>query len=351
MKQTVLPKSGSPDSTATRLRVIISSDFPPLDVIPVKGVRKGDPPHKCSDPDDVQSMVRFLLYSDEFDVEGLIASAGTFANVARKQNILDMLNLYGQVDENLRRHDPRYPTAEKLRSVTWQGRDGAWGTPKVGTTTKPLDNILGDGKDSEASDAIVSIVDRPDPRPVWICVWGGSREVAQAIWKVRATRSPADLERFLGKLRIYLIAKQDATTDWLLDTFPSLFIILSEKNYMGMFWTSHQADAAITDLAWVNAHIRQGHGPLGAAYPQSGWDPSVPGVWEGDTPSYLYLVSAVRGASDPEKPDQGSWGGKFVRPDASKNHWFDDPAGGKTVYRWRSEVQAEFARRADWMLP
>jgi hypothetical protein len=335
----------------TPLRVIISTDFPPLDVIPVKGVRKGDPPEKCSDPDDVQSMVRFLLYVNEFDVEGLIASAGTFANVARKQNILDMLNLYDQVDENLRRHDPRYPTSERLRSVTWQGRDGAWGTPKVGTTTKPLDKILGEGKDSEASDAIIRVVDRPDPRPVWICVWGGSREVAQAIWKVRATRSPADLERFLGKLRIYLIAKQDATTDWLLTTFPSVFIILSEKNYMGMFWSMPGADTKVADLAWVNANIRQGHGPLGSAYPQSGWDPTVPGVWEGDTPSFLHLVSALRGVNDPERPDQAGWGGKFVRPDASKTHWFDDPAGTKTVFRWRPEVQSDLARRADWMLP
>ena len=115
-------------SKSTVLRVIISTDFPPLDVIPVKGARKGDPPERCSDPDDVQSMVRFLLYANEFEVEGLLASAGTFANVARKQNILDILNLYDQVADNLRRHDPRYPTAEKLRSVTWQGRDGAWGT-------------------------------------------------------------------------------------------------------------------------------------------------------------------------------------------------------------------------------
>jgi hypothetical protein len=109
-------EGGSGKSTAAR--VIISTDFPPLDVIPVKRARKGDPPEKCSDPDDVQSMVRFLLYVNEFNVEGLIASAGTFANVAKRQNILDILNLYDQVDENLRRHDPRYPTAEKLRSVT-----------------------------------------------------------------------------------------------------------------------------------------------------------------------------------------------------------------------------------------
>lgn len=331
-------------------RVIVSTDFPPLDVIPVKGCKKGDPPEKCSDPDDVQSMVRFLLYANEFDVEGMVASAGTFANVAKKQNILDMLSLYDRVDENLRRHDPRYPTAEKLRSVTWEGHSGAWGMPHFGATAKPLDAILGDGKDSEASDAIIRVVDRPDPRPVWVLVWGGSREVAQAIWKVRATRGPAELERFLGKLRIYLIAKQDTTTDWLLDSFPSLFIILSEKNYMGMFWSMPGSDAKVADLAWVNANVRQGHGPLGGAYPQSGWDPKVPGVWEGDTPSFLHLVSAARGVNDPERPDQGGWGGKFVRPNSSRNHWFDDPAGVQAVWRWRPQVQAEFALRADWML-
>ncbi len=335
----------------TAPRVIISTDFPPPDVIPVKGVKPGDPPEKCSDPDDVQSMVRFLLYANEFEVEGLIASAGTFANVARKQNILDMLKHYDQVDENLRRHDPRYPTAEKLRSVTWQGLDGSWGAPAVQTKYKALDQILGAGKDTEASDAIIRIVDRPDPRPVWVCVWGGSRELAQAIWKVRATRSTAELERFLGKLRLYLIAKQDGTTDWLLDSFPSLFLILSEKNYMGMFWSMTGADKTVADLAWAEANVRQGHGPLGAAYPRSGWDPSVPGVWEGDTPSFLHLVSALRGVNDPEKPDQPGWGGQFVRRDVSKNHWFDDPAGTKAVYRWRVEVQAEFARRTDRMLP
>jgi hypothetical protein len=334
-----------------RPRVIVSTDFPPLDVIPVKGVKKGDPPEKCSDPDDVQSMVRFLLCAGEFDVEGLVASAGTFANVARKKNILDLLELYDKVDENLRRHDARYPTADALRSITWEGRSGAWGTPAVGERARRLDDVLGEGKDSEASDAIIRVVDRVDPRPVWVCVWGGSREVAQAIWKVRATRSAAELGRFIGKLRLYLIARQDSTTDWLLDTFPGLFIILSEKNYMGMFWSMPGSDHRVADLAWADAHIRKGHGPLGEAYPRSGWDPSVPGVWEGDTPSFLHLVSAVRGLNDPEKPDQAGWGGKFIRPDASRNHWFDDPSGTRNVYRWRLDVQADFARRASWMLP
>jgi hypothetical protein len=349
-EKTPMFAAGSGSSTA--LRVIISTDFPPTNVIPVKAFTQGiTPPAQCSDPDDVQSMVRFLLYADEFSVEGLIASAGTFANVARKQNILNMLDLYERVYPNLIRQDPRYPTPERLRSVTWQGRDGAWGTTNVGTTAKPLDQILGAGKDSEASEAIVRVVDRPDPRPVWICVWGGSREVAQAVWKVQRTRRPAELGRFLGKLRLYLVVKQDSTTDWLLEQFPKLFVILSEKNYQGMFYHMAGSDPKLADLAWINEHIRQGHGPLGAVYPASGWDPKYPGQQEGDTPSFLHLVSAVRGLNDPERPEQAGWGGKFVRKDASRNHWFDDPAGTQTVSRWRPEVQADFARRADWMLP
>jgi hypothetical protein len=339
---------GSLRSTAPR--VIISTDFPPLDVIPVKAC-SGGPPNKCSDPDDVQSMVRLLLYTNELDVEGLAASAGSFANVANKQNILDILALYDQVDENLRQHDPQYPTADRLRSLTWQGRSGAWGTPSFGAKAKPIDELLGEGKDTEASDAIIRVVDRPDPRPVWVCVWGGSREVAQAIWKVRATRSPADLERFLSKLRLYLIAKQDGTAQWLLDSFPNLFVILSEKNYMGMFWNMRGSDPKLADLARINANIRHGHGPLGAVYPPSGWDPEYPGQQEGDTPSFLHVVSALRGRNDPEKSDQAGWGGKFICPNPAMSHWFDDPAGPETVYRWRPEVQAEFARRADWMLP
>ncbi|MCK5704694.1 MAG: DUF1593 domain-containing protein [Cyclobacteriaceae bacterium] len=131
-------------------RIIISSDFPPLDVIP--GGAGHGPAEKRSDPDDIQSMVRFLLYANEFDVEGLIASSGTFANIANKQNILDILDLYDQVYENLRKHDSKYPSADYFRSVTFEGSSGNWG--------KADNVVLGEGKDSEASEAIIEIVNR-----------------------------------------------------------------------------------------------------------------------------------------------------------------------------------------------
>jgi hypothetical protein len=297
-------------------------------------------------------MVRFLLYANEFDVEALIASAGTFANIARKGNILALIDKYAEVQPNLAKRDSRYPGAEQLRSVTWQGMDGTIGTENFGGGCyRPIEDLIGEDHDTEASDAIIRIIDRPDPRPVWLCFWGGSREAAQAIWRVRRTRTDAEFGRFLGKMRLYLILKQDYTADWLLDNFPGLFLILSERNYTGMFWNAAGAWEELGDSAWVDRHLRIGRGPLGAAYPASGWDPSVPGVWEGDTPSFLHVLGALRGVNDPERPDQGGWGGKFVQPDPGRNHWFDDPTGPSAVYRWRVAVQEDFAERTGWMLP
>ena len=150
---------------ALRPRVVILSDFPPLDVIP-GGAGYGSPEMR-SDTDDIQSMIRFLLYSNELEVEGLVASAATMANIADKKGILDLLSLYNRVEENLRLHDTRFPTADQLRKVTWVGLSNSY--------AKPAGEIIGLGKDSEASEAIISLIDKTDPRPVWFCVWGGSQ--------------------------------------------------------------------------------------------------------------------------------------------------------------------------------
>jgi hypothetical protein len=316
---------------STRLRVIMSMDFPPIGVVKV-----GDdvPNTMRSDPDDMQSMVRFLLYANEFDIEGLIASAGAFANIAKKQNILDVIDLYEKVYDNLKKHDPLYPAPDYLRSVTFQGRSGTWG--KQGTVN------IGEGKDSEASDALIAIVDKPDPRPIYIGIWGDCSVIAKAIWKIQNTRSAAELNTFLSKLRIHRIANQDGTITWLRNTFPKLFIIHSYRTYQGMFG-GHDP---ISNLTWVNENIRSNHGPLCAVYPHEGM--GCTGVCEGDSPSFLWLVSANRGLNVPDDPTQESWGGQFKK-DSDKNHYIDGP-GGSSVSKWRKDYQKEFQVRADWCI-
>ncbi len=329
------PKTGSSESK--KPRIVVLSDFPPIGV--VKG---GDVPNTMkSDPDDMQSMVRFLLYSNELQVEGLVAAAGTFAMEAHKKNILGVLDRYEKVYENLKSHDPDFPTPDYLRSVTYEGRGNNHGTNiKWGKDKQPWSDIIGEGLDSEASDAIIKIVDKPDPRPVWISVWGGPREVAQAIWKVKNTRSEAELETFVSKLRIFLIAYQDATHGWLMEEFPDLFIIDSRKTYQGMFGGRDQ----LSDLNWVNEHIRKGHGPLCDVYPHEGM--GCTGVCEGDTPAFMNLISELRGLNDSEDPTQPSWGGQYKRL-AGTNHFVDGP-GKSSISRWRKDYQKEFQQRADW---
>ena len=315
----------------SQLRIVISTDFPPLDVC-----ISGCPDDNTSDPDDIQSMVRFLLYANEFDIEGLIASSATFANIARKQNILDILELYDQVDENLRKHDTLYPTANHLRSVTFQGLSGTYG--------KSVSNNIGEGKDSEASEAIIKIIERPDPRPVWFCVWGDCSNIAQAIWKINQTRSAEELLIYMSRIRIYQIAHQDNTIDWLMEKFPDLFIIYSKTTYMGIFGGP---DDPLGNQKWLNTNIRQNHGPLGAVYPP--YAMGVDGLKEGDSPSFMYLLRPADGLNNSEDPSRESWGGQFVRIE-STNHWVDG-LGESTISKWREEFQTDFAKRADWMLP
>ncbi len=332
-----LPPPAAPvaDEGPPRPRVIVSSDFPPVDVIP-GGLGHG-PPEKRSDPDDLQSFVRLLVHADELRIEALVAAAGTLANVANAEHVLDMLASYDGVDEALRAHDSAYPTADELRARVVQGLSGTYG--------KPVAEILGEGKDSEASRRITAIVDASD-EPVWLLFWGGTQELAQALWRAQRERPPEGLARFVGKLRVFMIDHQDGTGRWIEEQFPDLFVITSHQAFKGMSSAAPGGDPRLADAAWLEAHVRTGHGALGAAYPPAGWS-GRPGTVEGDTPSFLYLLSARRGLGDPADPTQGGWGGRYVPRSPGSAHFEDAPEGTAALQRFRDAFQREFASRMD----
>src|SRR3982074_1687769 len=71
------------------------------------------------DPDDQQSLIRLMVYANEFDIEGLIASAtGTpgelKADVVKPELIRQIVEAYGQVRDNLLLHHPGYPKKQHL---------------------------------------------------------------------------------------------------------------------------------------------------------------------------------------------------------------------------------------------
>jgi hypothetical protein len=206
-----------------------------------------------AEPDDGQSLIRLMLYTNEFAIEGLVASSNMgHGRKVRPELIRQVVNAYGKARPNLLLHDRRYPPDEELREVIKAGQPIAG--PEV-----PVTESVGEGKDTEASEWIIRVVDRPDPRPVWVVVWGGSADLGQALWKVRATRSPEGLARFVAKLRVHSIGDQDSTGPWIREQFPALYTITQRRAYRGIY---RGGDTTLASSEWVRKNIH-GHGPIG----------------------------------------------------------------------------------------
>ena len=299
-----------------------------------------------NEPDDSMSMVRFLLYSNELDVEGLVASTSTWLrDRVHRELIEERVDAYGQVLANLRIHAEGYPDAAVLRGKIRAGR-AAYGMQGVGP-----------GMDTDASRLIVTAVDADDPRPVWITAWGGTVDLAQALYQVSSTRSASDVARFVAKLRVYSISDQDDAGPWIRARFPELFWIASVHafgqyglaSWIGMARTLPGEENLATPQ-WLEANV-QSHGPLGALYPD------VVYTMEGDSPSFVYLIPT--GLSAPEHPDWGSWGGRYGTVSNEFGLWSSTadavPGAGPssasiTVSRWHGAYQRDFAARMDWSI-
>lgn len=303
-----------------------------------------------NEPDDSESMVRLLLYANDIDIEGLVASTSRHLPANPHPEMIEQrVAAYAQVLPNLRSHDPRYPAAETLRSRILAG------SPVYGMTG------VGKGKDTAASRLIIAAVDSPDPRPVWIAAWGGAADLAQALWTVRHERSPAQLARFVAKLRVYSISDQDDAGPWARAYFPTLFWetgIHGFTRYQLGVWGGISsplpgADQSHVSRQWLAENIH-GKGPLGQLYPLPAY------IMEGDTPSFLSLIP--NGLSVPERPDWGGWGGRYDKLSDSLGLWTtttDVVTGvdGKTyntpqatIWRWRNAFQNDFAARINWSL-
>jgi len=314
-----------------------------------------------NEPDDEQSMVHFLVYSNEYDAEGLIATTSVWLrDKVRPENILERIEAYGKVRENLLKHAPGYPTTEHLLSVTRAG------LPKFGMEG------VGPGKSSEGSRHIIE-VDRPDKRPVWISVWGGANCLAQALWDVKYTRSAEQLDDFVSRLRVYTISDQDNSGRWMRITFPNLFYIVTPSEvghheYYKATWTGISGDRqykngpfykfGLVDNPWLELNIIRGHGPLGVLYPKLKF------IMEGDTPSFIGLIS--NGLGSRTSPSYGGWGGRYVlcRTYAETRPIWTSARGAQdtviaendieytsdqaTIWRWREAYQHDFAARMDW---
>ena len=255
----------SADNASLRHRIIVSSDIGGTDF------------------DDFQSFVHLLVYADCFDLEGLIASPwGDARNRAR--HIHEIINIYAKDYPNLRTYSSRYLPPETLHALTKQGGADAAGSRGYGQAT-------------EGSNWIIQRAHHSDPRPLWILVWGGIDDLAQALH---------DAPDIKGKLRVFWIGgpnKKWSTTayDYIARIHPDLWIIESNSTYRGWFLGGNQADD-LENETFVAAHVK-GRGALGDYFATINQK-----VKMGDSPSLTYLLG-----SKPDDPSVESWAGHYVR--------------------------------------
>lgn len=305
------------------------------------------------DPDDQQSLIRLMVYANEFEIELLLASAaGTpgelKAKITRPDLIEQIVAAYGEVLPNLQRHAQGWPEASTLRSRIVSGN------PLRGRA------YIGAEHDTAGSRRLIERIDAGSAeRPLNIAIWGGQTDLAQALWRVKQDRGVAGFESFVRKCRIYDIADQDGIAAWMRAEFPGMFYILNKAApgtdkrqaiFRGMYLTG---DESLTSLAWIDANLRS-RGPLGALYPTRTWTAPNPHgcMKEGDTPSWFFFLPL--GGNDPSDPTKPGWGGQFVR---QADGWYHDVPSRpgfdprETVSRWRPDFQRDLARRMNWCMP
>src|SRR5690349_13674129 len=135
--------SGSAAAQAAKPRVILTQD---------------------GEVDDMDSFIRYLYYSNEFDTAGIIYTSSTFHYAGNGSTVNAFrwtgtewlnhyLDLYAQIRPNLIKHADGYPTVEQLRSLY-----------KIGN----ISNVGEMTQVTEGSEWIKKVILDDDPRPLYI---------------------------------------------------------------------------------------------------------------------------------------------------------------------------------------
>ncbi len=302
--------------------------------------------------DDRSSMIRFLLYACDFDVAGIVEVNSKYQKHGHSDEkwIEAQLAAYDHVLPNLRKHNSGYPDAETLRSVMRVGNEteaDLWIAPPDMQT-----------KDTAGAQLIIDTLLDDDPRPVHVLSWGGANTTASALWKLKTEYPKEKFDYAVSRIRIYCIWYQDGGGAWIQENIPGAYIyeaygwddVWDYESYdharkQGRVSASPPAIQEYMKDAWVNEHVKNGHGPLGAMTPQKY-------ISEGDTPSFFNLIN--NGLAADVDYTLGGWGGRAAHDDPKfPNHvtdktLTDDGDSHKMFWRWVPAAQNDFAARLDW---
>jgi hypothetical protein len=353
--------------------------------------------------DDMDSFIRMLLYSNEFDIEGLIYTSSMWHYAGDGKGTLfssempmsariydkprtdlrwtgtqwmeELIDKYSVVYGNLTKHDKSYPSPRDLKRIIRIGNIDFEGEMAYNT---------------KGSDFIKEILLENKPGPVYFQAWGGANTLARALKSIEEENNNSPdwkniLKRVSEKVVLYNILDQDATCKkYIYSNWPEIKII----NNFSQFWCFAYAWPNVVppplktylEGEWMVQNIKFNHGPLLENYYCWGDGLITKGdpennmgnpeeaqkqnrarydfISEGDSPAYLYLLDF--GLRNLDDPSFGGLGGRFVPSVDRPNIWVDgeavtdfDPYTSKQEasypqVRWIEVLQNDFAARADW---
>lgn len=326
-------------------RLVVCTDIAPADV----------------EPDDMESMVRLMAYADMFEIEALITSVGWNCDPypaewaeylqrvieAYRKDVPKLMRRSGQQefmsleDENKQQYIGYWPSADYVKSRAVMG--SIHGGIKA----------IGADNDSPGSELLIRLADEDDTRPIYVAAWGGANTLAQAIWRVKQTRSAEELKKFVRKFRIYTITDQDMQYSMRMNRSYSSHMWLRKEfaDDLQFVWDegTWQEQCELGKRHWQQHKDNiQGQGALGGEYPTYKW-----GV-EGDTPSFLYVMP--NGLNNPEDPHQCGWAGYHERgmcADSLTTAWtsWQEPVRSISVgykQRFYPDELNDFMARMQW---
>ena len=326
-------------------RLVVCTDIAPADV----------------EPDDMESMVRLMAYADCFEIEALITSVGWNCDPypkewaeylqrvieAYRKDVTKLMQRSNQkkfmpVDkENGQQHLGYWPSADYIKSRAVMGSiHGGIGA-------------IGENNDSPGSELLIRLADEDDPRPIYVAAWGGANTLAQAIWRVKQTRSEDEVRNFVRKFRLFTITDQDMQYSMRMNRAYSSHLWLRKDfaDDLQFIWDegAWQEQCELGKRHWQqHQDMIQGKGALGKEYPTYKW-----GV-EGDTPSFLYVMP--NGLNDPEDPHKAGWAGYHERglcADSLTTAWtsWQEPLRSISVgykQRFYPDELNDFCARMQW---
>ena len=338
----LLAACNTPSETPLKPRIVVLTDIGPAEV----------------EPDDNESAVRLLSYADRFEIEAIVTTIGWNCDPYPEEwaeYLFRVIDGYEVDVDNLMKRSGQtgFLEDEEKQSLGYWPSAGYIRSRAVMGSTRAGIGVIGEGNDSPGSELLIRLADEDDPRPIWVCSWGGANTLSQAVWKVQQTRSPEELKAFLRKFRLYTITDQDmvygmrmdraySSHQWLRRDFTEDLMLVWDESA----WLNQNA---LGVRNWEKyAELIQGHGEMGKVYPHYLW-----GV-EGDTPSFLNVMP--NGLNDPEHPEQVGWGGchQFgVSPDRETSAWtnWQEPLRGissRYEHQFYPDEFNDFAARMQW---